>query len=80
MKKRILIIQGHPDNTAPHLLHGLADAYANAAREAGHEVRTTTVAELDFPLLRSQHAWGSTANCRPACARRRRTSAGPGTS
>jgi putative NADPH-quinone reductase len=57
MNKRILIIQGHPDNTAPHLLHGLADAYANAAREAGHEVRTTTVAELDFPLLRSQHAW-----------------------
>jgi putative NADPH-quinone reductase len=35
----------------------LADAYAAAAREAGHELRSTSVAELDFPLLRSQHEW-----------------------
>jgi putative NADPH-quinone reductase len=32
-------------------------SYAAGAQEAGHEVRWTNVAELDFPLLRSQQAW-----------------------
>ncbi|MDP2286801.1 MAG: NAD(P)H-dependent oxidoreductase [Pseudohongiella sp.] len=57
MSKRILVIQGHPDNSAPHLNHALADAYSNGARAAGHEVRVVTVSALDFPLLRSQHDW-----------------------
>jgi putative NADPH-quinone reductase len=57
MTKRILILQGHPDGSAPHLLHSLADAYADAARAAGHEVRTVRIASLDFPLLRSQYEW-----------------------
>jgi len=57
MSKRILVIQGHPDNSVPHLLHALADAYADAARAAGHEVRVVDVTGLDFPLLRSQHDW-----------------------
>jgi putative NADPH-quinone reductase len=57
MTKRVLIIQGHPDSSAPHLLHALAIAYSEAARNAGHEVRTVTIAELEFPLLRSQHEW-----------------------
>ena len=55
--RRILLIQGHPDALVPHLCHALADAYAAGAHEAGHEVRTINVAELDFPLLRSQYAW-----------------------
>jgi len=38
-------------------LHALADAYTDAAREAGHAVRTTRITELDFPLLRSQAEW-----------------------
>lgn len=57
MNKRILVLQGHPDTTQPHLLHMLADAYADAARGAGHEVRTLRIADLDFPLLRSQQEW-----------------------
>lgn len=57
MNKRILIIQAHPDSSAPHLLHALAQSYADGASEAGHEVRWTRVAELDFPLLRSQAEW-----------------------
>lgn len=57
MNKRIVVIQGHPDGSTPHLLHALADAYADAARAAGHEVRHVRVAELDFPLLRSQQEW-----------------------
>jgi putative NADPH-quinone reductase len=57
MTKRILIVQGHPDAGAPHLLHALAEAYDEGARAAGHPVRTIRVAELDFPLLRSQAEW-----------------------
>lgn len=54
---RILLIQGHPDAGSRHLCHALASAYGEGARTAGHEVRLIDVAALDFPLLRSQHAW-----------------------
>ncbi len=57
--RRILIIQGHPDVTENHLGHDLAHAYAAAATAAGHQVRTATPAQLDFPLLRSQKEWES---------------------
>lgn len=50
----ILLIQGHPDAAGGHLLHALADAYADGAAAAGHTVRRTEVARLDFPLLRTQ--------------------------
>ncbi len=56
-QRRILIIQGHPDVTREHLGHALAHAYAAGAAAAGHQVRTATPAQLDFPLLRSQHEW-----------------------
>lgn len=55
--KRIVLIQGHPDTTGPHLCHALAAAYAAGAEDAGHTVRFIQVADLDFPLLRSQQAW-----------------------
>lgn len=55
--KRMVLIQGHPDTTTLHLCHALADAYAAGALEAGHTVRRISVAELEFPLLRSQQAW-----------------------
>ncbi|MGM0983325.1 MAG: NAD(P)H-dependent oxidoreductase [Pseudomonadota bacterium] len=54
---RILILQGHPDGTVAHLLHVLAEHYRLGAETAGHEVRTVQIADLDFPLLRSQQAW-----------------------
>ncbi|HRQ59019.1 MAG TPA: NAD(P)H-dependent oxidoreductase [Azoarcus taiwanensis] len=57
MGKRILVIQGHPDPAEPHLCHALAENYRAGAEAAGHEVRTTDVAHLDFPLLRSQKEW-----------------------
>jgi putative NADPH-quinone reductase len=55
--RHILLIQGHPDAVTPHLCHALASSYAAGAQAAGAEVRWTKVAELDFPLLRSQQAW-----------------------
>lgn len=54
---RILLIQGHPDTLTRHLGHALENAYAQGAEAAGHEVRRVPVALLDFPLLRSAHAW-----------------------
>lgn len=58
---RIVLIQGHPDALVPHLGHALADAYAQGAEAAGHEVRRVAVAQLDFPLLRSEQAWNDGA-------------------
>jgi putative NADPH-quinone reductase len=55
--QRIVLIQGHPDAVTRHLGHALEDAYAQGAEAAGHEVRRVAVAQLDFPLLRSQQAW-----------------------
>src|SRR5256885_10376260 len=46
----ILIILGHP--SASSLCAGLADAYAQGARDSGAEVRLLRLGELDFdPLL-----------------------------
>lgn len=59
MSRRIALIQAHPDPAGGHLCHALAQAYADGAREAGHEVRVVDVAQLDFPLLRSQKDWMS---------------------
>jgi putative NADPH-quinone reductase len=52
--RKILIIDGHPDPAPERLNHALADAYASAALDTGHEVRRIKVAELDFPLLHTQ--------------------------
>ncbi len=44
--KRIFILNGHP---AKHSLSGtLVEAYADAARQAGHEVRLTHLHDLNF--------------------------------
>lgn len=65
--KRILILQGHPDAGQLHFCHALAAAYAEGACAAGHEVKTVTVADIDFPLLRSKETW-ETGTLPPALA------------
>jgi putative NADPH-quinone reductase len=57
MKRRIVILQGHPDPTGRHFGHALADAYAEAAAAEGHDVRRVEIARLDFPLLRTRAEW-----------------------
>jgi putative NADPH-quinone reductase len=54
LAKRIVLIQGHPDPIAARLCRALADSYTAGATAGGHEVRQITVAELEFPLLRTQ--------------------------
>ena len=56
---RICIVQGHPTSGDAHFCHALARAYAEGAANAGHEVKTITVADLDFPVLRSKQDWDS---------------------
>lgn len=58
-RRNILVIQGHPDAHGDHYCHGLAKAYSDSATAAGHEVSTINVAELEFPLLRSQQEWSA---------------------
>ncbi|HYC35600.1 MAG TPA: NAD(P)H-dependent oxidoreductase [Usitatibacter sp.] len=55
--KKILLIQGHPDPAPERFCRKLAAAYADGAREAGHEFRAIDIATLDFPLLRERAAW-----------------------
>ena len=69
MPERIALIQAHPDPAGGHLCHALAQAYADGALRAGREVRVVDVAQLDFPLLRSQKDWTDgevPASLRPA--------------
>lgn len=56
-RKRILLIQGHPDWRSAHFCHALAGEYRSAAMNAGHEIRTLDVARLQLPLLRSAAEW-----------------------
>jgi putative NADPH-quinone reductase len=57
MTANILIIEGHPDPDEGHFCHALADAYAEAAENAGHSVARVAVARLDFPLVRQPVDW-----------------------
>lgn len=57
MSKRIVIIDGHPDPSAERFCHALAQAYAEAAAAAGHEVKRLVLADMDVPVLRSVHEW-----------------------
>lgn len=62
MARNILILNGHPDAASKGLCHALAEAYAEGAREAGHNVQHLVVAALDFGFLHSQAEFeGATA-------------------
>lgn len=54
---RITVINAHPDRSKERFCHALAEAYAAGARQAGHEVQTLAIAELDVPFLRTQDEW-----------------------
>lgn len=54
MASNILIVDGHPDPADARFVHALADAYREGAQAGAHSVETIRVADLEFPLLRSQ--------------------------
>lgn len=52
MKKRILIILGHPAKARQSFSEVLAEAYQNGALSTGHEVQLVSIARLNFdPIL-----------------------------
>jgi putative NADPH-quinone reductase len=52
-RRKILVIDAHPDRAPDHFVHALAHQYAAAAGTAGHLVQVVSLAELDFPWLRN---------------------------
>lgn len=50
---RILIVNGNPDPAPERLSSGLAQAYADGAKAAGHEIRFIDVGALSFSVLRN---------------------------
>lgn len=52
-RKRILVIDGHPDARPERYVHALARAYRAGATEGGHEVRVLPVGSLRFPWLQT---------------------------
>lgn len=56
-KKKILIINGHPDPAPERFCAALAAAYQEGAQAAGHEVRELKVGALDFPLIRDRKSF-----------------------
>lgn len=54
MSHNVLIIDGHPDPKDGRFVHALASAYHAGAALGSHNVQTIRVADLEFPLLRSQ--------------------------
>ena len=56
-RRRILVLNGHPDGNPARFAQALADAYADGAREAGLEVEILKLADLDLPPLKSREEW-----------------------
>lgn len=55
--RKIVIIDGHPDQREDSFCRALVGAYASGAAAAGHGVRRVTLAHIDIPLLRSRTEW-----------------------
>lgn len=58
--KRIFVLDGHP--AASSLTRSLAESYANAARDAGHQVRLTHLHDLEFD---PDYGFGGYVNQKP---------------
>lgn len=58
--KNIYILNGHPAEAS--LNHTLAETYADASREAGHEVRLTNIRNLEFD---PDYGFGGYTNYKP---------------
>jgi putative NADPH-quinone reductase len=54
MARSILILDGHPDPADERFVHALASAYREGAELGEHRVEMLRLADLTFPLLRSQ--------------------------
>lgn len=62
-RRRILILDGHPDPDPGRFCHALARAYGEGAANAGHTVHRVSLAEMEFPVLVSRHDWQNEMPC-----------------
>lgn len=60
-RRRILLINGHPDPHPDRLCSALASAYEEGAQAAGHQVRRIEVGGLSLPPITSQAAFHAPA-------------------
>lgn len=60
-KKRIVIIQGHPDINNHHYCHAIASAYAEGAVNNGHIIQIVEVANLSLPFKLNKQEFKSRA-------------------
>jgi putative NADPH-quinone reductase len=58
-KRKILLINGHPDPSPERLCCALAGAYAQGAQDAGHDVRRIELGTLSFPFLQSAETFAA---------------------
>ena len=68
MSRRVLIVVGHPDPSPDRFARALAQAYADGAKSAGHDVRRLDLAGLDIPLLQTRMEF-ETGGAPPVLAR-----------
>jgi putative NADPH-quinone reductase len=61
MRKKVLIIDGHPDPERARFCHALTQAYAEGALEGGDETRVITLAETEIAFLRSSAEFAAPA-------------------
>lgn len=54
---RIVILDGHPDPSPERFARALVQAYAEGAREGGHDVAQLSIAELQIAPLRTAADW-----------------------
>jgi len=59
VRRRILILDGHPDPDPARYGHALAASYAQGAASAGHVIHRVNLAELVFADLASREDWES---------------------
>lgn len=56
-RRRILVLNGHPDSDPARFCHALAETYAEAARKAGLESETISISGLKIPPLQTRAEW-----------------------
>jgi len=59
MTRNVLILDGHPDPADDRLIHALSAAYREGAQASNHTVQVIRLADLTFPVLRSQADYDS---------------------
>ena len=67
-RRRILILDGHPDPDPVRFCHALSAAYARGGAGAGHLIQRLDLSGMDFPTLAAREDWENGAPPAPVLA------------